>query len=74
MIPIDPQQFKKIIKDGIPAGTILPNPGGGNTTIKKYDVSRICYKRGKSPIYIDFNHDSTEITRFFKSTSNFAPL
>jgi len=48
------QQFTENIKSIIPVGTIIPNPGGGISTILSYSDKNIGYKRGNSRITIAF--------------------
>ena|SRR4030066_497356 len=66
VIPIDPLQFKKIIKEKVPVGIILPNPWDGDTTIISITDSKICYRRGKSKIYVDLNHLYDAFNKFYR--------
>lgn len=40
------------LRANLPEGTVLPNPGGGTSTIAWIDENRLCYVRGKSRFYL----------------------
>ncbi len=42
----------EIIKQKIKVGTVLQNPLKGTSVVEKYTETSICYKRGKSSLYI----------------------
>ena len=51
---MDFDTFKKKVKEAIPVGTVLQNPGGGTSVIVSYSDSGISYKRGNATIYVSF--------------------
>ena len=51
MLTLD--EFQSLLKESVPPGTILPNPGGGYTKIKGYSKQRVRYVRGKSTISLN---------------------
>jgi hypothetical protein len=44
--------FASTLKSTLHVGTILPNPGGGTSTIVTYGQATISYKRGRSHITV----------------------
>jgi hypothetical protein len=46
------EQFENAIRTRLPDGTVLVNPGGGNSTILRYTDHKVIYLRGRSPIYV----------------------
>lgn len=51
---MDFKTFRLLLKDSIPVGTVLQNPGGGTSIIVSYSDSKISYKRGSSTINVSF--------------------
>lgn len=49
---MDFDTFKKKVKEAIPVGTVLQNPGDGTSIIVSYSDSEISYKRDNSTIYV----------------------
>lgn len=49
-------EFTSQIKSSLPVGAILPNPGGGTSTIVTYGVDSLYYKHGRSHITVSM-HD-----------------
>jgi hypothetical protein len=47
------KEFASSVKQKIPVGAVLQNPGGGTSTIVSYDEDRVCYERGHSKFYIE---------------------
>ena len=47
-------EFCRKITETLPVGTMLPNPGGGNSTIVSYTPRKVVYQRGNSRIYVAF--------------------
>jgi hypothetical protein len=45
-------EFAAAIRRAAPEGTVLPNPGGGTTTIVAYTGEKLRYRRGRSTIYV----------------------
>jgi len=48
------QQFIAEIKSKIPIRTVIPNPGGGTSTILSYTEKNIAYRRKNSRITVAF--------------------
>jgi len=46
------EQFEHALRQELPAGTVLQNPGGGTSTVMKYTESKVVYKRGQLAIYV----------------------
>jgi hypothetical protein len=42
------EQFETKVRESLPQGAVLPNPGGGTSTVLRYTGSSIVYVRGKS--------------------------
>lgn len=48
-------EFKRLIKACISVGDVLPNPGGGTSTITKIDDKGVRYRRGKSVMFLKWD-------------------
>jgi hypothetical protein len=44
--------FARLLRNSLPEGLVLDNPGGGTSTIMWCDGERVCYRRGDSRFYI----------------------
>jgi hypothetical protein len=42
--------FKTSFEQAVPAGTVLPNPGGGTSSVLSYSFDHVYYRRGNSKI------------------------
>jgi hypothetical protein len=51
---MDYQEFVSTIISSKPIGTVIPNPGGGTSTIISYTDENISYQRKNSPITVAF--------------------
>lgn len=45
--------FVKLLRDHLPVGLVLNNPGGGTSTILSWTGNRVSYERGKSRFSIE---------------------
>ena len=45
-------EFQASMVKNLPPGTVLDNPGGGKTTIKRYSDGKVQYVRGSSSIRV----------------------
>ena len=48
------QDFRLRVKEALPPGTILPNPGRNTSKVKSYSGDKVSYIRGTSTISISF--------------------
>ncbi len=48
------EEFAASLKEAIPLGSVLENPGGGTSTITNYTQAFITYRRGKSSISVSY--------------------
>lgn len=55
---------KKLLEN-ISVGDVFENPGGGTSTVINISEDRICYRRGKSNIYLNFK-DIEEVYNYYK--------
>ena len=49
---MDFDTFARLLRNSLPEGLVLDNPGGGTSTIMRCDGERVCYRRGDSRFYI----------------------
>ena len=56
--------FCSRVKEALPPGTVLPNPGAGTSKIKGYSNAKVSYIRGTSTISISFTDLFTAYTEF----------
>ena len=49
---MDFDTFAQLLRDRLPQGLELNNPGAGTSTVMWCDDDRICYRRGKLRLYI----------------------
>mgnify|MGYP000554193001 CR=1 FL=1 len=47
-------EFCRKVIETLPVGTVLPNPGGGDSTIVSYTGRKVAYQRGSSRFYVAF--------------------
>jgi len=47
------EDFQGALHHKLPVGTILPNPGGGISTVLSYTNTQMVYLRGSSRIYVE---------------------
>lgn len=47
--------FRRRIEGGIAVGDVLPNPGGGTSTITKIEDKGVRYRRGKSVMILQWD-------------------
>jgi hypothetical protein len=52
-VAVDFDTFAQLLRDSLPEGLVLENPGGGVSTIIWCDGERVCYQRGDSRLYIE---------------------
>lgn len=52
---MDLTTFVQRFRASLPPESILPNPGGGTSTIIWCDHERVCYRRGSSRLYINLS-------------------
>ncbi len=65
---MDFDTFKRRIRETLPEGTVLRNPGGGLTTIRSHGPEKLSYIRGQSRIYVGYR-DLYEAYRHFRGRS-----
>lgn len=65
-------EFRASMVNMLPPGTVLANPGGGTTTIKRYSGGKVAYQRGKSTIRVAIK-DLFSAYSQFKGTTVSAP-
>lgn len=52
---MEEKAFRRLIEACINVGDVLPNPGGGTSTITKIDDKGVRYRRGKSVICLKWD-------------------
>ena len=52
---MEEREFKRLIEACISVGDVLPNPGGGTSTITKIDDKGVRYRRGKSVMLLKWD-------------------
>ena len=58
-------QIRDRLEERVPAGTILDNPGRGNSKIKAYGPEKLSYVRGTSTMYLAYS-DIADVYESFK--------
>jgi hypothetical protein len=61
---VDFDGFARLVRQKVPVGLVLENPGRGTTTIIRYQEGQLCYRRGQSRFYVELGTLHEAYARF----------